>query len=130
MNLIRHSFDSIVVQLQALGWISEGGAVDFGTVFFVCSFVLIINWTLLQICVAVLLESFVTTRRRREEEREAGRVEEIVGKGMIRHPLDPLLEGLTREYTDDADLSKRLKELFEVQHLSSLFCPVLAIPTF
>lgn len=103
------------VRFQGLAWISEDGTLNVGTVFFVCSFVIIVNWTLLQICVAVLLDSFVSTRRQREEERMAGKVEEIMGKGMIRHPLDPLLEGLTKEYTDDADLSKRLKELFEVR---------------
>ena len=102
------------LKMQALAWASEEGTINFGTVFFVCSFVLIVNWTLLQICVAVLLETFISTRRRREEERLFGRMEDLIGLGMIRHPLDPLLEGLAREYTDDADLSRRLKELFEV----------------
>jgi hypothetical protein len=109
---------------QALGWISEGGAVNFGVVFFVCSFVLIVNWTLLQVCVAVLLESFVGTRRQREQKRLFGHMEDLIGLGMIRHPLDPLLEGLAREYTDDADLSRRLKELFEVNY-STKFLPSL-----
>ena len=100
--------------MKALQWLAEDGTVNVGAVFFICSFVLIVNWTLLQICVAVLLESFVSTRRQREEERNAMQVEEKVAKGIIRHPFDPLLEGLAREYTDEADLSRRLKELFQV----------------
>lgn len=50
----------------------------------------------------------------------AGHIDSLVAKGMIQHPLDPLLEGLVREYTDDADLSKRLKSLFEVKTKSDL----------
>jgi hypothetical protein len=41
-------------------------------------------------------------------------IEEAVGRRTIRSTLDPLLEGIAREYTDDADLSHRLQELFEV----------------
>lgn len=69
----------------------------------------------MQVCVAVLLDCFVSTRRRREEERLAGQIDGLVANRAIRHPLDPLLEGLAREYTDDHDLSRRLRGLFEVE---------------
>ena len=69
---------------------------------------------ILQICVAVLLDSFVTTRSQRDEERAKQRIKEMISHGTIGNPLDPLLEGLTREYYDETDLSRRIKELFEV----------------
>ncbi len=39
----------------------------------------------------------------------------LEARGTIRSTLDPLLECLAKEYTDDADLSQRLHDLFKVQ---------------
>ena len=38
----------------------------------------------------------------------------------IQSTLDPLLQGLSRDYVDDADLSERIKKLFEAsrRHIS------------
>ncbi len=85
-----------------------------GPVFFVGSYVVVVNWTLLQICVAVLLDSFVSTRRQFEAKREAIQLEAAAARGTIRSTLDPLLEGLARHFSDDADLSVRLYDLFKV----------------
>ncbi len=90
------------------------GNIRLGPVFFVGSYVVMVNWTLLQICVAVLLDSFVSTRRQFEEEREAKQLEAAAARGTIRSTLDPLLEGLARDFSDDADLTCRAHELFKV----------------
>jgi hypothetical protein len=87
---------------------------NLGPVFFVSSYVVVVNWTLLQICVAVLLDSFVSTRRRFEAEREAKQLEAAAARGTIRSTLDPLLESLARHFSDDADLTSRLRDLFKV----------------
>ena len=89
-------------------------SIHLGPVFFVGSYVVGVNWTLLQICVAVLLDSFVSTRRQFEVEREAKLLEAAAARGTIRSTLDPLLEGLARDFSDDADLTCRLHELFQV----------------
>ena len=68
----------------------------------------------MQICVAVLIDSFVTTRSLRQAELLEKKLKEVTARGTIKNTLDPLLEGLARQYTDEADLSRRLKELFEV----------------
>ena len=93
------------------------GNIRLGPVFFVGSYVVVVNWTLLQICVAVLLDSFVSTRRQFEAEREAKQLEAAAARGTIRSTLDPLLEGLARDFRDGADLSVRLRDLFKVIHL-------------
>jgi hypothetical protein len=100
---------------QAIPALNGDGTINAGAVCFVCSFVVIVNWTLLQICVAVLLDAFVSARQMREDERVGQRLEDLVTRGTFRSALDPLLERLTKEYTDDADLSRRLRELFEVR---------------
>jgi hypothetical protein len=90
------------------------GDIHLGPVFFVGSYVVVVNWTLLQICVAVLLDSFVSTRRQFEAEREAKQLEAAAARGTIRSTLDPLLESLARDFSDDADLTFRLNDLFKV----------------
>jgi hypothetical protein len=90
------------------------GDIHMGPVVFVGSYIVVVNWTLLQICVAVLLDSFLSTRRQFEEEAELKQLEAAAARGTIRSTLDPLLEGLARDYSDDADLSCRLRDLFKV----------------
>ena len=35
--------------------------------------------------------------------------------GQVKNPLDPLLQKLSREYTDDADLTRRIQDYFHVR---------------
>jgi hypothetical protein len=63
----------------------------------------------------VLLDTFISTRQMHDEERMEERVKDLVERGTIRSALDPLLECLAKEYTDDADLSHRLHELFKAR---------------
>jgi hypothetical protein len=81
---------------------------------YIISFVIIINWVILQVTVAILLESFVTVsaRMEREEERQAQEARKRIERRDS--PLDPLFERLARKYTGDEDLSFRIKALFEV----------------
>jgi hypothetical protein len=104
---------------QAIPALNVDGSINAGAVCFVCSFVVIINWTLLQICVAVLLDTFVSTRQMREDERMQENLDDLVAQRTIHSALDPLLGRLVKEYTDDADLSRRLHELFEVNFCST-----------
>ncbi len=46
---------------------------------------------------------------------------QVVGRRTIRSTLDPLLESLARDYIDDNDLSRRLRDLFEVPLLPPPF---------
>ena len=63
---------------QALAWSSEDCTVNVSIVSFIYSFIIIVNWTLLQICVAVLLERFVITHRRCEKERVAKQIKAML----------------------------------------------------
>ncbi len=106
--------DCHVLCPQAIPALNDDSSVNAGHVCFVCSFVILVNWTLLQICVAVLLDTFVSTRQMLEDERMEAKLVDLVASRTIHNTLDPLLERLAKEYTDDADLSQRLHELFKV----------------
>jgi hypothetical protein len=66
------------------------------------------------VTVAVLLDAFVTARGDSKRAREAAASEAAMDSFAAHNTLDPLLERLSREYVDDADLGQRLQTLFKV----------------
>ena len=64
----------------------------------------------LKVSVAVLLNSFIMSSEKAEvlERKVALKARKIT------HTLDPLMSSLTQDYVDDADLSDKLRKLFEV----------------
>jgi hypothetical protein len=79
---------------------------------YIFSFVLIVNWTLLQVSVAVLLDNFVTETSREKNEKLSLALSEERAKDSVGNVLDPLLQTLSNEYVDDAQLEQQLKALF------------------
>ena len=65
--------------------------------------------------VAVLIDNFIISSKKSEI---AERKEALNARKMI-HILDPLMSSLTQHYVDDADLSDRLKLLFQARLRSS-----------
>ncbi len=68
-----------------------------------------------QVCVAILLDNFIRACSATREEEEAGRLRDSAGSGSaVASALDPLLEVLAVNHSDDADLSLRIQDLFLV----------------
>jgi hypothetical protein len=92
----------------------EHGNINWALGAYVMSFTIVVNWTLLQVSVAVLLDNFVSQTARENEaqfllEQQAHRV-----KDTVVNVLDPLLCILAKEYVDDHHLSNFLRKLFSV----------------
>ena len=95
--------------------VSDGeGNVNWGTGAFVMSFILIINWTLLQVGMAVLLDTFVSETSREQEEATEKLLQEKRVRDTMGNVLDPLLRMIVTEYIDGAHLEQLLGELFVV----------------
>jgi len=92
---------------------SPEGSVNFGNVLFLISFILLVGWTLLPISMAVLLNSFFLICERVEKEEVTARNNEARRADSTAHPMDPLLENITRNFVDGLDLSNRLCLLFK-----------------
>jgi hypothetical protein len=92
----------------------EQGNINWALGAYVMSFTIIVNWTLLQVSVAVLLDNFVSETAREKDahfrlEQQAHRV-----KDTVVNVLDPLLCILANEYVDDHHFCIFLRKLFRV----------------
>ena len=94
--------------------VDEEGKVEWGLGIFIMSFILICNWTLLQVSVAVLLDNFVEETAREKEEKHQLFMNHKRAKDSIGNVLDPLLRMLATEYIDEDDLSAQLSALYSI----------------
>ena len=104
-----------------MGWIDQtlpiksfDGSINWKVGTYVCRYIIVANWTLLQVCVAILLDNFITANTVSQQEREAEVMSQAVKRKLFLNALDPLLEKLAVDHNDDADLSDRLQDLFKV----------------
>jgi hypothetical protein len=130
-------FDQAVVTLfrvtAGMGWIDQilpiknaNGSINWKVGTYVCSYIVMANWTLLQVCVAVLLDNFITAKTLSQQERETDMLNQAMKRKLFLNALDPLLEKLAVDHNDDADLSERLQELFKVSALWQRFGVLLS----
>ena len=86
------------------------GNIQWKPALFICSFIVLNVWVVLQISVAVLLDNFVTVAMKVESDEK----KRMVHDSQFNNPLEPLIAKLAYEYTDSADLSSKLIALFQV----------------
>jgi hypothetical protein len=74
-----------------------------------------------QVAVAVLLDNFIQASAKIEQDDQDNSIRQQKAASRMRYPLDPLLEKLSKDYLDDADLSIRLLDLFKVRSHQDMF---------
>jgi len=92
---------------------SESGQMNAGVVVFCVSFIVIVNWTLLQVSVAILLDNFVTATSMEEK----GAAQDLIASHRTRtelNSLDPLLCFFADHFDTNCDLSTRILHLYQV----------------
>ncbi len=94
--------------------LSMDGNIEWRPALFICSFIVLNVWVVLQISVAVLLDNFVTVAMKMETEDKRKMIQEKRAASQFKNPLEPLIVKLAYEYTDSADLSSKLAALFQV----------------
>ena len=100
---------------QSLPTRAPDGSVAFGPTLFLTTYVLLVNWTLLPVSMAVLVDSFVVVSAGAAREEREQRIFAAKDSQLIKYTLDPLLRHLTTYYVDDADLKDRLQRLFQAR---------------
>ena len=120
---------------ESLVLVLEDGEMNWTACAYMCSFILIACWISLEVSVAVLLENFVAASRRMEEEEKLEHISQRKMLSEFKNPMEPLLARLAASFVDDADLSLKLRAVYEARprpvspspsHPDSL--PALSIP--
>jgi hypothetical protein len=93
-------------------WVDGMEESDWVVAGYVFSFIVIVNWTLLQVSVAVLLDNFVSETSREKEAAHKLIKEENCIQDSTGNVLDPLLNIIVVEYIDHASLASSLAEIF------------------
>ena len=101
--------------ISSLDLLDPDGSVNWDAALYILTYIMLVNWIVLQVSVAVLLDNFVTCSHQidMEEEMERRAKGPLCGQG--KNPLEPLILRLTKSFTDFDDLSSRLFSLFKVR---------------
>ena len=100
--------------IDALPTLGPDGEIEWKPALFVCSFIVVSVWVVLQVSVAVLLDNFVTVSMRMENDEKERAAIEKKASSQFQNPLEPLIAKLANEYTSNENLSAKIKTLFRV----------------
>ena len=100
--------------IDTLPTLGPDGELEWQSALFICSFIVISVWVVLQVSVAVLLDNFVTVSMRMENEDQKKASMERKAASQFQNPLEPLIAKLANEYTSNENLSAKIKALFQV----------------
>ena len=113
---------------ESLALVLEDGETNWATCAYMCSFIIIACWISLEVSVAVLLENFVAASRRMEEEEKLRHAGQRKTLSEFKNPMEPLLAKLATSFVDDADLSLKLKTVYNVRPQLPSIVPLWALP--
>ena len=98
--------------IEGVPVLDEDGIVNWGVGVYIMSFTIIVNWTLLQVSVAVLLDNFVQSTGEEKKLEHDHLIGEKRARDAIGNVLDPLLHIICKEYIDEQHLTHFLRQLF------------------
>ncbi len=101
--------------------LDRDGDIAWKPALFICSFMVLTVWVVLQVSVAVLLDNFVTVTSKLENEDKMNLISEKKSLSHFKNPLEPLIAKLAQEYTDSTDLTSKLNVLFQVMFYRTFF---------
>ena len=100
--------------IEPLPTLGPDGDLVWRPALFICSFIVLSVWVVLQVSVAVLLDNFVSVSMRMENDEKKRAAKQVKASSHFQSPLEPLVAKLSNEYTDGVNLSSNLASLFQV----------------
>ena len=101
--------------IDALPTLGPDGDLEWKPALYLCTFIVVSVWIVLQVSVAVLLDNFVSVSMRMETNEKKRSAMEKKAARQFQNPLEPLIKKLANEYTDNASLSAKLLSLFQAR---------------
>jgi hypothetical protein len=114
---------------ESLVLVQEDGEMNWPACAYMCTFITFACWIALEVSVAVLLENFVAASRRMEEREKLGRIRQRKMLSEFKNPMEPLLAKLAASFVDHADLTHKIRTVYEVPLPPSPFPPLLPPPS-
>ena len=107
--------------IDMLPTLAPDGDLEWKPAVYLCTFIVISVWIVLQVSVAVLLDNFVMVSMRMENDVKKKAAMEKKAASQFQNPLEPLIKTLANEYTDNASLSAKLLSLFQARLRNQAF---------
>ncbi len=93
------------------------GSIAWRSSTFLITYVILVNWFFFQVSIAVLLDNFHCASKRTRVNQTMESMRQIQRAKQLTNPLDPLLLRLSKDFIDEADLTRRIRELFKVARI-------------
>lgn len=112
ISMFRITIGSVDWFLLQLPTMLPDGTVNWRASLFLICYVILINWFFFQVSIAVLLENFHAASKAML--RTKADLEKKRRSSLLANPLGPLLLRLSQDFVDEADLTRRIRQLFKV----------------
>jgi hypothetical protein len=100
----------------------EDGSSNWAVALFTTCYTIVTIWLVLQVSFTVLLDNYIDASARLHAQERLEGAEAQHREQHARNPLEPLLFQFAQEFTDDEDLSDRLRRLYQVLSQPPLLC--------
>ena len=114
VSMFRITIGSVDWWFEKFPPVEHDGSIAWRPTTFLITYVIFVNWFFFQVSIAVLLDNFHSANKQLKVNKTMETMRQIQREKQLTNPLDPLLLRLSKDFTDEADLSKRIKELFKV----------------
>jgi hypothetical protein len=119
VSMFRITIGSVDWWFETFPAVESNGSIAWRSTTFLITYVIFVNWFFFQVSIAVLLDNFHSASKRMKVNK-AMEALRLIQRDKLTNPLDPLLLRLSKDFTDEADLTRRIQELFKVAGV--LFC--------
>ncbi len=112
ISMFRITIGSVDWFFDQFPTVRPDGTVNWRASLFLITYVILINWFFFQVSIAVLLENFQAASKAMRLRRKAD-LDKKRKANALSNPLSPLLQRLSQDFVDEADLTKRIRQLFK-----------------
>ena len=114
VSMFRITIGSVEWWFDRFPPVEVDGSIAWRSTTFLITYVIFVNWFFFQVSIAVLLDNFHCASKKMKVDKTMETLRQIQRQKQLTNPLDPLLLRLSKDFTDEADLSRRIRELFKV----------------
>jgi hypothetical protein len=117
VSMFRITIGSVDWWFDTFPPVEYDGTIAWRATTFLITYVIFVNWFFFQVSIAVLLDNFHCANKQLKVNKAMETFRLIQREKQLTNPLGPLVLRLSKDYSDEADLTKRIRELFKVKLL-------------